>query len=57
MPKPPPNVPSLGDRCRLRGKGICGELKHVSPTDWAVVHWDVFKSGPGIVHLHELEKI
>lgn len=57
MSKPLPNTPSIGDRVKLRGKGVCGKLQHVSATNWAIVHWDVFKAGPGIVHLHELERI
>lgn len=59
MSKPPPNVPSIGDRVRMRGRNSVGELMRVNDRNWATVRWDtdVFvPPGPDIVHLHELEK-
>ena len=55
MSKPPPNLPSIGDRVRRRGQPGTGRLVDTDDRLWAKVEWD--GHGPMICHLHELEKI
>lgn len=55
MSKPPPNLPSVGDECELRGRpGRSGTVVKIDyETKWTAVRWpDGF--GPHVCHLHEL---
>jgi hypothetical protein len=56
-PRPPPNTPEVGDRCKLRGREATGKLISIGDRQWASVEWDTVKAGPRIVHLFELERI
>jgi len=56
-PRAPTNLPSVGDRCKLRGRNAAGTLREVTPhNNWARVDWDDPNRGPVICHLYELEK-
>lgn len=57
MSKPPPNLPDIGDRVKLRGQNPRGVLEFFDNRKWAQVRWDEAFVGPALVHLHELEKI
>lgn len=54
--KPPVNVPSPGDACKLRGRESFGVLEWVNSKNWASVTWDKDHPGPRFVHLFELER-
>lgn len=56
MARAPRNLPSLGDRCRLRGRGGAGVVAAISARDWVDVVWDE-RGPPLICHLHELERV
>ena len=63
MAKPPSNLPSEGDKVKLRGRNAIGRLTHISTVDippifsqWANVKWDEGNKGPTVCHLYELEK-
>lgn len=56
-PKPPPNIPAIGERCKLRGRPARGWLRKVNELNrWADVEWDADARGPSVVHLWELER-
>lgn len=57
MAKPPPNLPSVGDRAKWRGKDATGTVKAIGEGNWTQVEWDWHHRAPQVVHLHELEKI
>ena len=56
-PRPPTNIPNVGDRVKLRGRKSIGLLEGVNDRQWAIVAWDAELPGPKIVHLFELEKL
>lgn len=54
--KPPPNLPSVGGRVKLRGRQALGVLRSVNPeSNWSRVDWDEGVKAPLICHLYELE--
>lgn len=55
MSKSPPNIPSVGDICELRGRrGRTGKVMSIdAESKWTVVHWDD-RFGPHLCHLYEL---
>lgn len=55
--KLPPNIPSIGDRVKLRGRTAIGKLEFFNERKWCQVIWDEPYAGPTLVHLNELEKI
>ena len=57
MPKVPPNLPEVGDRCKMRGRNFAGILQKLNLELWAWVDWNGHEHGPSICHLYELEKI
>ena len=59
MSKPPPNVPAVGDKARMRGRTLIGVVKEIHANNWTRVWWgdDESAQGPKFVHLHELEKV
>jgi hypothetical protein len=62
MPKPPPNVPALGNSCTMRGKGGKGTVIFISDRNWARVNWEDdadirIAALPTICHLYELERL
>lgn len=58
MAKTPPNLPSEGDRVKLRGYKQQGKLIKLNPQRlWCKVEWDLPVRMPEICHLYELEKI
>lgn len=59
MGKAPPNIPAVGDRVQMRGRGNIGTgtLKSVVENLWSRVEWDEAGKAPRLVHLHELEKV
>jgi hypothetical protein len=54
--RPPPNLPTEGDRAKLRGRERCGQVDYITPSNWCKVTWDDGQ-GPKLCHLHELERI
>lgn len=58
MAKPHKDPPLVGDKVRLRGRDPVGVIKAIGgPSNkWVAVKWDIEKSGPGMVHINELEK-
>lgn len=59
MAKPPPNLPEVGDRCRMRAdKTITGILMKYQPeSNWSRVKWDEHVIAPKLVHRFELMKL
>ena len=61
MSKAPQNLPSAGDRVRLRGRKSLGMLDYVNERLWANVKWDDPPTGdesrPLLCHLYELERV
>ena len=56
--RPPVNLPTIGDRVRLRGRGVIGILRRViQENNWSYVDWEAAAAGPVICHLFELEKL
>lgn len=57
--KAPPNLPAVGDACRLRGRAAIGTVLSINPVNWARVSWKPSRDqvAPHICHLFELEKI
>lgn len=53
--KAPSNLPTIGDRVKLRGRQNIGKLQRVDDRNWSWVDWD--GEGPIICHLHELERL
>jgi len=58
MSKLPKNLPSLGDKCKLRGKKLyIGTVIQINSNNWTRVEWDKWeKFLPKLCHLYELEK-
>lgn len=56
MPRPPAKLPTIGDRCRLRGRGGDGVVTAISDRLWTDVVW-ASAGQPLICHLHELERV
>jgi len=50
----PKNPPEKGERVKLRGRSPRGTLRSINDLSWCCVEWD--DGGPGLCHLHELEK-
>ena len=56
--KKPKDLPQIGDRVELKGRGIFGILQNVDTENyWSAVKWDMNGPGPMICHLHELKKV
>jgi hypothetical protein len=56
--KPPKNIPTIGERCRLRGRSPTGIVRTINAeTNWTRVDWDEGCTAPLICHLHELERV
>jgi len=56
-PKPPKDLPSVGERVCLRGRSARGTLREVNALNsWAKVEWAADARGPLIVHHWELER-
>ena len=57
MSKKPPQLPEIGERCKLRGRPLRGILRKVNDINkWAEVEWDIDARGPTVVHHWELER-
>jgi hypothetical protein len=59
--KGPPNLPTIGDLCRLRGQEAEGVCANINPSNlWTQVWWQgrpPSRETPTLCHLYELERL